>query len=90
MVRDGILIVLGHQREHVVRDAVSDLAGDSQGEIGLHETTGGVRLRLWGLHVGGDNRECSVPVFKGLMRQTTIAPGQFSPSEGCREDRSQL
>ena len=30
VVRGGILIVLGHQHEHMVRDAVSDLAGDSQ------------------------------------------------------------
>ena len=37
-----------------------------------------------------NGQEFTVPVFKGLMRQTTIAPGRFSPWEGCKENRSQL
>ena len=90
VVGDGILIVLGDQHEHVVRDAVSDMRGDAEGENGRQGPGVGVRLRFPGLRVGGEDLKFSVPLFRGLMRRTTIAQGRFSPWEGRKENRNTL
>ena len=67
------------------------MGGDEQVERGTVWGRGGSGRRGdRSLRVGGDVLEIQYAGVQGLMRQTTIAQGRFSPWEGCKGNRSTL